>query len=172
MFTRKNNNKGLSVLLVLVLFLSMMYMFKSTGVNTESYSEIIGLFEDKKVTTFSLNLGSGLLTYQLKGSEDTLTYSVPSVDLFLLDVRPLIEAYNASNPNAPMQYNYVEASNFVANLINWLPIVFMVLMFVVFYMSMSQQGGGKIGNISKARVQQEDQGRKATFADVAGADEE
>ena len=105
MFTRKNNNKGPSVLLVLVLFLSMMYMFKSTGVNTESYSEIIGLFEAKKVTTFSLNLGSGLLTYQLKGSEDTLTYSVPSVDLFLLDVRPLIEAYNASNPNAPMQYN-------------------------------------------------------------------
>ncbi|MBQ4093693.1 MAG: ATP-dependent zinc metalloprotease FtsH [Oscillospiraceae bacterium] len=159
--------------MLLVLFISMMYMLRSINENTEPYSDLIAYFEKGEVTAFSLDLGSGVLSYKLKGSEETLVYKLASIDLFLMDVRPLIEQYNERNPSAPMEYNYIPASTFMANLINWLPIVLTVLMFVVFYMSMSQQGGGgKIGNIGKARVQQEDQGRKATFDDVAGADEE
>ena len=42
---------------------------------------------------------------------------------------------------------------------------------MVFFFSTNQQGGGRLSPITRARVQQEDEGRKATFADVAGVDE-
>ncbi|MFQ7004673.1 MAG: hypothetical protein ACLRRT_14040 [Ruthenibacterium lactatiformans] len=42
-----------------------------------------------------------------------------------------------------------------------------------YYFVYAQGGGGKAMNVGRAKVKdQADQGRKATFADVAGADEE
>lgn len=58
-----------------------------------------------------------------------------------------------------------------------LPTIAMILLFVVFwfmFMQQSQGGGGKVMSFgkSKAKLNKEDSGKKITFADVAGLDEE
>ena len=104
------------------------------------------------------------------------TYRLPYIDFFLSTLRSegYIEQYNEANPDAPMIYDMtpVRAS------IPWMEIVLYVVMiggvaFLFISMYRSGAGGSGIMNVGRAKVkdQQESQ-RKATFADVAGAEEE
>ncbi len=104
------------------------------------------------------------------------TYRLPYIDFFLSTMRSegYIEQYNEANPDAPMIYDMtpVRAS------IPWMEIVLYVVMiggvaFLFISMYRSGAGGSGIMNVGRAKVkdQQESQ-RKATFADVAGAEEE
>ncbi len=104
------------------------------------------------------------------------TYRLPYIDFFLSTLRSegYIEQYNEANPDAPMIYDMtpVRAS------IPWMEIVLYVVMiggvaFLFVSMYRSGAGGSGIMNVGRAKVkdQQESQ-RKATFADVAGAEEE
>ena len=126
----------------------------------------------------------GLLT-GLTGSESDalpqnggtvhMTYKLPYYGIFnngeVID--SYIDAYNAANPDQPMVYDYIaQRSSFP-----WAEVIIyaaMLGMVVLMFMSMYRGGaGGSIMNVGRAKVkdQQENQ-RKATFADVAGADEE
>ena len=84
-----------------------------------------------------------------------------------------MDARNEANPDAPMIFDYVAVKTSVP----WLEIIFYSVMLGsvgMLFMSMYRGGaGGGIMNVGRAKVkdQQESQ-RKATFADVAGADEE
>ena len=104
------------------------------------------------------------------------TYRLPYIDFFLSTLRSegYIEQYNEANPDAPMIYDMtpVRAS------IPWMEIVLYVVMiggvaFLFISMYRSGAGGSGIMNVGRAKIkdQQESQ-RKATFADVAGAEEE
>ena len=166
-----NKNKGLAILVALALLISLLYLYRSVNTNGPQYSEIIELFKEQQITEFSLNLGNGLLTYKEKNSETLKTYKVPSVDLFIYNIENYIEAYD-ENHSVPMKYDYIQSTSWLSLLVNWLPMLLSVVMLVLFYISMNQQGSGRINNISRARVQQENEGRKVTFAEVAGADEE
>ena len=168
---RKGNRIFSIIMAVLVIFTCFFYLTQSDK-NTITYSEVISYYEDYKVTAFSLNISTGALTYRLKGESSARTYSVPSVDLFIYDTRDLIEEYNELNPSSPMKYDYVSSASLLTILVNWLPTILVLVMFVIFFFSMKQQGGGTFTSISKAHTQDESEGRKATFADVAGCDEE
>ena len=175
MQTRNNRGRGISLIFIALMILMVMLMFARQDTATENYSEIVAKFQNQQVTEFTLDLTNGSLTYKLTGDsdKDTHTYAVPDVDLFLSDIRDTIDAYDQAHPDAPMKYNYKESANWGTILVNVLPILLLVGMGVVFFMMMNQQGGGKIGNIGKARTHgPEADGRRATFADVAGADEE
>ena len=104
-----------------------------------------------------------------------MTYKLPYYGIFnngdVID--SYIDAYNAANPDQPMVYDYIaQRSSFP-----WAEVIIyaaMLGMVVLMFMSMYRGGaGGSIMNVGRAKVkdQQENQ-RKATFADVAGADEE
>ena len=164
-------NKGMAILVALALLISLLYLYKSANSTGPLYSEIIQLFKEQKVTEFTLNLGSGLLSYKVSGETDFKTYKVPSVDLFIYNTEDYIAQYNSMH-TVPMKYDYIQSTSWLSVLVNWLPMLISVVMLVMFYVSMSQQGGGRINNISKARVQSENEGRKVTFNEVAGADEE
>jgi len=164
-------SRGIAVLVALALLISLLYLYKTAATGGPLYSEIITLFREQSVTEFTLNLGTGLLTYKLKNDTAFSTYKVPSVDLFIYNIEGYIDEYNASH-SVPMKFDYVQSTSWLSIIVNWLPMLLSVVMLVMFYISMNQQGGGRINNISKARVQQENEGRKVTFAEVAGADEE
>lgn len=143
-----------------------------------SYSDVIGLFDQQKVSEFSLNLGSGELTYKLEGGEEEFKYDVPSVsafynELFGGDGENYREKYNATH-EIPLKYNLIPAtdSSFWLNLI---PTILMigVMIFVVVSMSKGFSSAGKISSVGKANVKVDVDGKnKVTFDDVAGADEE
>ena len=103
-----------------------------------------------------------------------MTYKLPyGGDFNTGKISDFVDEYNAANPDAPMVFDYVAAKTSVP----WLEIIFYVAMIGsigMLFMSMYRGGaGGGIMNVGRAKVkdQQESQ-RKATFADVAGADEE
>ena len=164
-------NKGMAILAALALLISLLYLYKTANSTGPLYSEIIQLFKEQKVVEFTLNLGSGLLTYKTSGDTAFKTYKVPSVDLFIYNTEDYIAQYNSMH-STPMKYDYIQSTSWLSVLVNWLPMLISVVMLVMFYVSMSQQGGGRINNISKARVQNENEGRKVTFNEVAGAEEE
>ena len=173
MYTKNQNNRGFAVLLLLLVLLSGLYFFRSLNTSETKYSEVVDLYRTQQIETFSLDLSSGQLTYKVRGQEDAKTYRVPSVDLFILDVRDYVNEYNEAHPDKPMEYTYTASTSIIGVIVEWLPLLLSFLMFVVFYLSMRQQGGGgRVANIGRARVGRDDEGRKATFADVAGCDEE
>ena len=172
MYTKNQNNRGLSVLVLLLILLAFLYFFHSARTTDILYSEIIDLFRQQKVSEFSLDISTGQLSYTVNGAEEPEMYRVPSVDLFIYDIRQYINEYNDSHPNAPIKYTYYASASITSILVEWLPVILSLLMMVVFFLSMRQQGGGRVASIGRARVGKENEGRKATFADVAGCDEE
>ena len=103
-----------------------------------------------------------------------VSYKLPyGIDFSNGKIAEFVDEYNELNPDAPMIFDYVAAKTSIP----WMEIIFYVVMLGsvgLLFMSMYRGGaGGGIMNVGRAKVkdQQENQ-RKATFADVAGADEE
>ncbi|MBQ5754092.1 MAG: ATP-dependent zinc metalloprotease FtsH, partial [Oscillospiraceae bacterium] len=114
------------------------------------------------------------MTQPQNGGKVVVSYKLPYPAYFIEYMQGYIDAYDEENPDAPMVY---DMSQIKAN-VPWMEIVFYGLLllsmgFVFFNMYRGGMGGGGVMNVGKAKVkdQQENQ-RKATFDDVAGADEE
>ena len=109
------------------------------------------------------------------GGVVTVSYKLPYPQWFIqFYLKDYIDQYNAANPGAHMQYDMVAYKNNVP----WFEIIlyaFMIGSVVLLFMSMYRggAGGGGLMNVGRAKVKDQQEGqRKATFADVAGADEE
>ena len=105
----------------------------------------------------------------------TVRYKLPYAYVFIENVEKYIESYDAANPDAPMTYDYTS----LKETIPWMEIIFYLGMlgctgFLLFSMMRGGVGGGGgIMNVGKAKVKDEHENKKtATFADVAGEDEE
>ena len=111
-----------------------------------------------------------------KNSDGTVTvrYKLPYAYVFIENVQSYIDSYDAANPTAPMEYDYTS----LKETIPWMEILFYLGMlgctgFLLFSMMRGGGAGGGIMNVGKARVKDERENKKtATFADVAGEDEE
>ena len=106
--------------------------------------------------------------------QQSLIYVVPATSIFLQSLPDYVAAHNAKYPDSPMTYDVLPAGQ-TSIWVSMLPmlIITLVVMGAFYYFVYAQGGGGKAMNVGRAKVKdQADQGRKATFADVAGADEE
>lgn len=157
------------------------------GEGAKSYSDIITQFDNLNVSAYELDLGKGTLRYVLKGgspqnSEDIKTYTVPNVNVFLNDINSGYTddgrqvnyriRYNEANPDDNLIENYIKISD-NSFLMNFLPYLLLIGVMVIFTFIIMRQttGGGKMNTFSRANVRQQT-GKKVTFEDVAGADEE
>lgn len=147
----------------------------------KKYSEVMEHFDKLEITEFSLDLGSGELKYRLKGeSNDTNmhNYNVPNVSLFANEIlggeneMNYRRRYDAENPDEPLKYDLIPISDnsFILNLIPTLLMVGVMIFFFIFMMRSAN--GGKMSSFGKSNAKAAASGKKATFADVAGADEE
>lgn len=135
-------------------------------------------FDSLNVSQFELDLGSGQLKYKLKGEDKVYSYTVPNVSLFANEVLGGEDAenyrkkYNTENPDDPLQYNLIPISDnsFWLNLIPTLLMLGVMIFFFVFMMK--NAGGGKMLSFGKTNAKMAPSSKKATFDDVAGADEE
>lgn len=142
------------------------------------YYQVIELFDNGEVTKYSLNIGSGALTYELKDGTSA-KYSVPNVSLFIDDVHDSVVEYNREHPDTPIKFNYISGAS-GSILLDLLPILFCSILVIgggyIFMKKMnnsiSSENNRAMG-FGKARVKfGKDEKRKTTFKQVAGADEE
>ena len=185
-----NKLKGVIIYLVIIFLLifglvSVLNMASNSSRTTVTYSGVISEFDDLNVAQYKLDLGSGALTYKLKGEAagaPAHQYTVPNVSIFINDINSGYTSdgkaanyrlrYNEANPDSPLVEDYIPISDntFLTSVLPYLLLVGVMIIFTVIVMRQST-GGGKMSSFSKANVRQ-NTGKKVTFDDVAGADEE
>jgi len=158
-----------------MLFAMTLYNF-TPETQTVKYTEIISYFQQGKVKEFSLDLGSGdLRITKMDGmSPDAhIIYKVPNVSLFVNDIREIVFEHNAKNPHNLIVGDYKRAQE-MPWWVTILPTMLLIGLMVVFWVIMMRQtrGGGNVAGFGKAKARSVQDGRRVTFADVAGADEE
>ncbi len=185
-----NKLKGVIIYLVIIFLLifglvSVLNIASNSSRTTVTYSGVISEFDDLNVAQYQLDLGSGALSYKLKGEAagaPAHQYTVPNVSIFINDINSGYTSdgkaanyrlrYNEANPDSPLVEDYIPVSDntFLTNVLPYLLLVGVMIIFTVIVMRQST-GGGKMSSFSKANVRQ-NTGKKVTFDDVAGADEE
>ena len=173
---------GIPIVIIIIIVLVIGNMPQKTM----KYSEILNYFETQQVTEFDLDLGSGAMVLTLNDGDESkkkeptqIQYSVPSINFLYEDIKPYIEEYNKDHLDAKMVYNYQRPRD-NSWLTALLPTVLLFAGIGVFYWifmkkfaAMGMGGDSKQMNFGKAKIKDmNDEKRKTTFADVAGADEE
>ena len=116
-----------------------------------------------------------------------IEYSLPDVSVFwktlmgdLGDTKGvnLIDAYNEKYPDAPMVYDYSRSAD-NSWLLDIVPTILLVVIMLAFWLYIMRRMAGGMGDptktmgFGKAKIKNlNDEKRKTTFEDVAGADEE
>ena len=161
----------LVVLAVALLLVSSLLTPNST--QTLQYSDVLDLFRNEKVASFTLEGSS--LTMQVRGSGDatsTVTAKIGDTEQFRADLDDLIaEQYAAGTLKS---YNYLPASDPWYRAATPYIIGGIVLLIVFFFLSSRANGGPNgMANFTKANARFGiPTSQTVTFQDVAGADEE
>ncbi len=190
MNTKKNNSKKpdmkkklvtlLPYILIPVMIIAGVSFYAGTQQREKlEYYQLVSLFDEGKVDEYKLNLSSGALTYKLEGEDTAKSFSVPSVTLFLEDIHEGVIQHNRENPQDPVKASYVTGSTgqWIYQILPTL-LLLVAMLAITFFMfkrmnqSMSNENNRTM-SFGKARIKNaKDEKRKATFNDVAGADEE
>jgi len=157
--------------------LVFMTMFNNGGqAANHRYHEVVSWFQQSRVEMFSLDLGTGVLEITHKDGEELeapIRYRVPNIAMFVSDTSPYVLAHNEANPDNLIDGDYIRAQEMPA-WVALLPTMLLIGLMVVFWIVMMRQtrGGGNVSGFGKAKAKSAQEGRRVTFDDVAGADEE
>jgi len=140
-----------------------------------SYAEIKALFEQEKVEAFTLADTTLTLTLRNEGEgQKKVTKDIYDFDLFYEDLNDLIVAQHAAGIIKDYDYHADHSTNYLALILPY--VVAVIGLFAIWYLLSSRAvggGGGELSRFGSAAVRHgSDSKRTATFADVAGADEE
>lgn len=175
-------SKGLKILLCILvplIFISAIagVVYSSNTAEKTDYSTVVQMFYNDQVSKAELDMYNGTLKYVTRADGKTHTLTVVS-DVFYYDLREIIREKNTNDtPDDDIVMNY-EAGGEGSWLLSLLPTIIMVALTVFAFMFIMRRmngamGGDKTMSFGKARIKKaEDDKRKTTFADVAGADEE
>ncbi len=108
-----------------------------------------------------------------QSGDQVITYRVPNVSLFVSVIEQYVNEYNAAHPDNPIEYDMEPATDnsWLITLLPTLLLVGVLIASMVFMMK--QTSGGGMAKFGKANMKNPVQnGKKTTFADVAGAEEE
>lgn len=170
--------KGLLVYLgipIIIILIAAMF-FSMNKVEQPTYSDIVSYFEEQKVTEFSVNGNSAMLTVKLYDGTE-IEHKLMDWDTFKADVWDDIEIYNSRHPNEQMKIDLIASSD-SSLWIELIPTILLVVVAIAFWIFlMKRMGNGGMGskelNFGKAKFKNSaDEKKKTTFNDVAGADEE
>ena len=222
---KKRNGRNLLIYLgiPIVILLVMAFVMTSNSKINYKYSEILEMFRQQKVHSFTADWGTGSVTLDVdaeyikelnkektknsnsfslfapsvsqttpadnkqnntattdavtdKKKTTKITAQVGSVKDFKDDIRPYIDEYNEAHPDDKLEFDLPVTDN--SFWLSFIPYLIMGVIFVAFYLLIfKKMGGGGLGgkemNFGKAKIKNmNDEKRKTTFDDVAGADEE
>lgn len=176
--TPKKNKGVLTYLLVILIAIGCIYFVSSKLSNSndkKSYSEIMVHFDKLEVSEYEIDLGTGALTYKLRGDDKEYKYEVPNVSIFVEETSGYREKYNRKymNEDKELDQNLIKITDRTW-LYSLIPVVVTILLgiAIIYFMMRQSGGGGKYTSFGKANLKNQSNTRKATFNDVAGADEE
>ena len=157
---------------VLLIFLAAWMLPRLNQKKPEhTYSEIMQHFDDLEVTQYTLDLGTGELKMKLQ-DETEIEYEVPNVQIFKEETEGYRLKYNSKHKDAPLDQDYYKITD-NSWLITYVPtLIILVMGIALFIFMMRQAGGGRYNNFGKTNIKTPNQGKKAMFKDVAGAEEE
>ncbi|MDO5560126.1 MAG: ATP-dependent zinc metalloprotease FtsH [Oscillospiraceae bacterium] len=175
-------NKGIITYISIAAIIIAVLCFVLPGFDNNTsklkYSDVMQYFDDYEVSSYTFDLGTGALKLTLRDQKDAVEYTVPNVSLFLQatdsETYNYREAYNEKYPDEPLTLEYIKITD-NSWIITMLPTVLLLIMGVVLFFFMMRQanGGGKYTSFGKANIKSAQMnGKKTTFLDVAGADEE
>ncbi len=155
-----------------LIFWGLLSLFRGVG-NEVPYSEVVRLFEQEQVKEFVVANGKIYLELHnpYKGDTDLVTGLADS-EAFRQEMGALIQSQ--SEKGVLERYDFVEQKQLTFyDLILPLLIVGLVLLLIWFLLMSRANAGNAMNNFGKARtVLGVPDGKKVTFDDVAGADEE
>lgn len=163
-------------IVLIIAFVTVSQLSKNT--NQTKYYEIVEEIKNNEISEFQLNLYSGDLTYKKRADGKTYHYTVANASIFYEDVGESLAKINEENKGTDNVVKYDYKSGGQASwLMNMLPTVILVVLMAVFWIVIMRRMGGGLGgdktlSFGKAKVKKQNDGRKTTFSDVAGADEE
>lgn len=175
MTPKKNRGIFTYILILLISLLCIYFVISKLSDNNAKtdYTQIINYFDDYEVSYYELDLGSGELIYQLRGEENKRKFNVPNVEIFLRDTENYRTEYNEKYPKEKLVQNYIKITDRTW-LYSLIPVLLTVALgiFILYFMMRQSGGNGKYSSFGKANLKNQLDTRKATFKQVAGADEE
>ncbi|MTI68046.1 MAG: ATP-dependent zinc metalloprotease FtsH [Firmicutes bacterium] len=162
--------RGISfyLLIFIILIFIVQYVFKSPMEQAVElpYKQLEQMIENQPNQIKSMEITENAIKGEFKDGKQFTSY-IPEIEREYYEILAKdnnIEIGAKEEPGTPW-------------FLQILPTVFMVLIFVVFwfvFMQQSQGGGGRVMSFgkSKAKLHKENEGKKVTFDDVAGLEEE
>ena len=166
--------KGFGLYLIILVFLlaGVSYVVSQTQQTEQiTYSDVFDYFNEGEVDQFTLE--GGTLTMHLRDNGRVVSYDIGSnVDIWWSQLGMTID--QQMKDGTLTQVDYITTT--IPWWANFLPYVILIVLLIAFwYFMMNKQSGGGAGPMqfgkARARLAQDDK-RKVTFNDVAGADEE
>ena len=170
------------VILYLMLLLLMIFAVNTVQQMDEAddptYSQVRTLFEQEKVKYFVLNGNDLGLQIREEGDKvSTVHYQLPDLSVFYSDLHELIDQQHESGVLEGYDYKVGIEGTWWYRMLPYL--VLLLVMAAFWYMMYLRQSGGSSGGgpgpsrFGHARTRTlADQGKKVTFQDVVGAEEE
>lgn len=169
-------------MLYLMLLLLMIFAINTVQQMNEAddptYSQVRTLFEQEKVKYFVLNGNDLGLQIREEGDKvSTVHYQLSDLSVFYLDLHELIDQQHESGVLEGYDYKVGIEGSWWYRMLPYL--ILLLVMAAFWYMMYLRQSGGNSGGgpgpsrFGHARTRTlADQGKKVTFQDVAGAEEE
>ena len=159
------------VVVVFLLFMSMSALSNSWAEPDPTYAQIRSLFEQEKVSSFRVEDNTLTLTLRdVPESEATLSYPLADFSVFYTDMHKLIDEQWKAGIIADYDY---PAGLVLPWWVDFIPYLILIGGMLLFWRLIAMRQGGTPPQFNHARTKTlADQGRRVTFDDVAGAEEE
>ncbi len=178
----KKNFKSLLYIGIPLILAAAIAVTTFTGKKTaeKKYYEIVNMVLTNQISEYQLNLYSGELIYVKRDDGKKYRYIVADPSIFYNDVNDTVMEINEQNreqnPEMTIKQDYKSGST-TSWIMDLLPTVLLVGTIVLFYIFIMrkmnmQMGPDKTMGFGKSKAKKASDGKKTTFVDVAGADEE
>ena len=176
----KKTPKLLSILTYILLLACLLFLaaelFQGERPEQVSYSEMRTLFLEEKVKSF--NWKNGTLTMELrkadKDGNKVVEHELADLDMFWEDLGKTIRQQQRDGILKEYNYEPVKGTPWYLQILPYavLSVLLVVLLYVMLMRANNAAGGGAGAKFGRANAHLGTGGRKVTFDDVAGADEE
>ncbi len=170
--------KGLGMYVAILALLTVlavaMFSWSPKPTTNYRYSDIINFFKQDKVEDFTVDFNTGDLVMTIKGQTEQVVYELSNITYFRDDIAPYLEKYEQEHPDSTFSMEYIPPEP-TSIWVSLMPTLVLAGLMIVVYFIIARQatgGSGKMASFGKAKPKPLDDGRKVTFQDVAGADEE